>query len=223
MSVFLFLLSHWRVWNNALFFSNLTPTTTFVFMLKAMFRICFPISGFTQLFPKMFTFSNPLEIVSFDVNLLSPPWILEGSAVLKHHPVLPSPSTQKDVQKGWQQPCQEIWGPLWVPGAPWVPSLSWHHQHGLSHRQRCSCPAVQRRAWHADSWWSWATPACRGLEKLGSWWSGRLRWEAGGAWVPEHVLKDAITLVLRPELKGHHSSGTACCPPSRPLLHTAYL
>lgn len=54
----------------------------------------------------------------------------------------------------------------------------------------------------------------RNVEKLGRWWSSGLRCEAGGACVPEHVLEDAVTLVLRTGLKGHLSSHElpAVCP-----------
>lgn len=79
---------------------------------------------------------------------------------------------------------------------------------------RCSSPTLQCRAQDAVGWQAWAPSSCRERREAGRWWSSDLRCEAGGACVPEHVLEDAVTLVLRTGLKGHLSSHElpAVCP-----------
>lgn len=150
MSFLLFLLSHRHIWNNVLFsFFSYTATLSCVFMLKAIFRICFKISSFTQLFPKMFTFPSPLEVVSFDVNLSSPTvnFLKRGLSILKAPSSAPKPLHTKGLHKRadgsprrrfcGSTECQEPTG-----CHPRLGIIS----VGSGLRRRCSCPALQRRA-----------------------------------------------------------------------------
>lgn len=108
-----------------------------------------------------------------------------------------------------------------------MPSSPWHHQRGLRSQAKVLLPCSPAQG-IGCSWRASLSSSC--LQGM------RRSWGGGGAGVSdvslgvpvsEHVLEDAIALILRMELKGHLSSHerpvvcyTLC---SRSLLHAAYL
>lgn len=150
----------------------------------------------------VFSFSDPLEIVSFDVDLSSPWWILkEVSAALKPHPTLPSPCTQNNALKGQRG----RFGTALSSRSPLDAILALAQWWVLGCRWKGSCPVPFSHVQHGMLFTGEAELVLLAgdVEKLGKCWSRCLRWEAGGTCVPGHI---TIALILRVELKGHLSS-----------------